>query len=74
MLVFRKGRWHTVDLPFSDPMLTDGHRRAAAALTVNGMLRGTPVEAAVAAAEKSMYQTILRVSREEHRAPKNSKE
>jgi hypothetical protein len=62
MLVFRKGRWHTVDIPFSDPMLTDGHRRAAAALTVNGMLKGASVEAAVAAAEKTMYQTILTTS------------
>jgi len=43
-------------------MLTDGHRRAAAALTVNGMLKGASVEAAVAAAEKTMYQTILTTS------------
>lgn len=71
MLVFRKGTWHTVELPFSDPMLTRGHKAAAAAQAVNEIVRGTSVDVAVAAAEKVMYKEILGISREQHDAPEN---
>jgi len=71
MLVFRKGIWHTIELPFSDPMLTGGHKAAAAAVCVNERIKGTSFEVAVATAEKAMYGSILGISREQHDAPEN---
>jgi hypothetical protein len=74
MLVFRRGKWHEVELPFSDPMLTEAHKAAAAALTVNGLVKGASFDVATAAAEKAMYGEILgglRIPREEHNAPQN---
>ena len=74
MLVFRKGTWYSVELPFSDPMLTGGHKAAAAAVCVNERIKGTSFEVAVATAEKAMYGEILgglRIPREEHNAPQN---
>jgi hypothetical protein len=69
MLVFRRGTWHTVELPFSDPMLTKGHLAAAAAVVANQMVKGAPVN--IAAAEKIMYEQILGISREQHNSPQN---
>jgi hypothetical protein len=71
MLVFRRGKWHTVEMPFSDPMLTKGHLAAAASQAVNHMLKGASFDVAVAAAEKTMYADILGIPREEHDTPKN---
>jgi len=62
MLVFRKGKWHSVELPFSDPMLTEGHKAAAAAVCVNEMMKGTSFDVAVATAEKAMYDVVLNVN------------
>jgi hypothetical protein len=69
MLVFRRGTWHTVELPFSDPMLTKGHLAAAVAVVANQMVKGAPVN--IAAAEKIMYEQILGISREQHNSPQN---
>jgi hypothetical protein len=69
MLVFRRGTWHTVDLPFSDPMLTKGHLAAAAAVVANQMVKGVSVN--IAEAEKIMYDGILGISREQHNGPQN---
>ena len=74
MLIFRRGKWHTIELPFSDPMLTEGHRMVAAAVAANHLVKGASVDVAVAAAEKAMYQEILGISREEHHTPQNKKE
>jgi len=59
MLVFRRGKWHTTELPFSDPMLTEAHRAAAAALMTNELVKGASFDVATAAAEKAMYSEIL---------------
>lgn len=69
MLVFRRGTWHTVNLPFSDPMLTKGHLAAAAAVVANQMVKGVSVN--IAEAEKIMYDGILGISREQHNGPQN---
>jgi hypothetical protein len=69
MLVFRRGKWHEIDLPFSDPMLTEAHLAGAAAAAANLLVKGASFEVAVAAAEKTMYQDILGISREEHDTP-----
>jgi hypothetical protein len=69
MLVFRRGTWHTVELPFSDPMLTKGHLAAAAAVVANQMVKGVSVN--IAEAEKIMYDGILGISREQHNGPQN---
>jgi hypothetical protein len=71
MLVFRRGKWHTIELPFSDPMLTEAHLAAAASVAANHIVKGASFEAATAAAEKTMYAHILRIPREEHDAPQN---
>jgi len=63
MLVFRRGVWKTVDVPFSDPMLTLGHKAAAAAMIANG----TSIEKA----EQLLYEEVLGISREEHNTPQN---
>ena len=71
MLVFRRGKWHMIELPFSDPMLTGAHLAAAASVAVNHIVKGASFEAATAAAETTMYSDILRIPREEHDAPQN---
>lgn len=76
MLVFRRGKWHEIELPFSDPMLTEAHKAGAAALTVNELVKGASFGVATAAAEKAMYSEILqsnelRIPREEHNTPQN---
>ena len=69
MLVFRRGKWHEVVLPFSDPMLTEAHKAAAAALTVNGLVKGASFDVATAAAEKAMYGEILQSNDRRHVGP-----
>jgi hypothetical protein len=69
MLVFRRGTWYRIELPFSDPMLTKGHLAAAAAVVANQLVKGASVN--VAEAEKIMYQGILGISREQHNGPQN---
>ena len=59
MLVFRRGKWHEITLPFSDPILTGAHKAAAAALGVNELVKGASFDVAMAAAEKAMYSEIL---------------
>jgi hydroxymethylpyrimidine/phosphomethylpyrimidine kinase len=74
MLVFRRGEWMQVTLPFSDPGLTEGQRRFAAAVAASEMARGATEAAAVRAAEQRMYEWIypeLRISREEHGTPQH---
>ena len=77
MLVFRRGKWHEIDLPFSDPMLTEAHLAGAASAAANLLVKGASFEVAVAAAEKTMYAGILGIgtrlgiSREEHDTPQN---
>ena len=63
MLVFRRGVWKTIDVPFSDPMLTPGHKAAAAAMIANGL--------STEKAEQLLYEQILGISREEHDTPQN---
>ena len=65
MLVFRRGTWQQIEVPFSDPMLTDAHKAVAAALIANGL--------SVAQAEEKMYEATLGISREQHNRPQNEK-
>jgi len=58
MLVFRRNMWYAIQLPFSDPMLTEEHKRIAAAVAGNEVARGVSVEVATATAEKTMYEKI----------------
>ena len=60
MLVFRRGKWHEIELPFSDPMLTEAHKAGAAAELVNQLVKGASFDVATAAAEKTMYAEIFR--------------
>jgi hypothetical protein len=53
----------SIDVPFTDPMFTTGHRMAAAAIMAGG---------SEAEAEKVLYGQLF--SREEHYTPKNKKE
>ncbi len=78
MLVFRRGKWHEIELPYSDPMLTEAHKAAAAAELVNRLVKGASFDVAAAAAEKAMYSGLLgcndrplRIPREQHNAPQN---
>jgi len=52
-------------------MLTKGHLAAAASVATNHLVKGASVDAAVAAAEKIMYEGILGISREQHNGPQN---
>ena len=63
MLVFRRGVWQTIDVPLSDPMLTPGHKAAAAAIIANGL--------SLEKAEQLLYEQLLGISREEHNTPEN---
>ncbi len=70
--VFRRGKWVPVSLPFSDPGLTEGQLRFAAAAAVGG--RGEVTAASIAAAEAALYERVyhgLRVSGKEHGTPKH---
>jgi hypothetical protein len=73
MLVFRNGTWNTVDVAFSDPILTESHRREAAALIASRVEKGDSLVSATAEAEKMLYGRLYPglVSREQHRSPKD---
>lgn len=77
MLVFRKGRWMTVDLGFlADPGLSEGQRRIGAAVAGAAMARGRTKAAAQAAAEQAVYLSAYpgleyRIAGKEHDAPKH---
>ena len=73
-LVFRKGQWIRVSLPFSDPLLTPGHRHLAAAAVATELVRGASLEVATTAAETLLYKTLypdLRIAGEQHDTPKH---
>ena len=56
MLVFRKGKWMTVDTAFlADPGLSEGQRRIGAAVAASALARGRSKAAAEAAAEQAVY-------------------
>ena len=57
-LVFRRGRWIRVQLPFSDPLLTESHRRFVAAVAATWISKGHSQQAAEAAAEKVLYEAL----------------
>ncbi len=57
-LVFRRGRWMRIALPFSDPAAAEGHRRLAASVAANWLVRGHSQQAAEQAAEKAMYEAM----------------
>lgn len=60
MLVFHKGVWHTVSLPFVDPMLSYGHLQYAASIVVKEKLTGKSEQEAITIAETAMYSRIFR--------------
>lgn len=63
MLVFRRGKWIDASAAveaLSDPIFTEGHRRAAAAVAGTWLAKGHSVDAAVAAAEKVLYEEIYK--------------
>lgn len=65
MHVFRRGKWidaAAVVEALSDPIFTEGHRRAAAAVAGTWLAKGHSVDAAVAAAEKALYEEIYKVT------------
>lgn len=61
MLVFHGGTWHTITLPFVDPMLSNGHLQYAAAVVVRERLAGKSEQEAITIAEASMYDRIFRL-------------
>jgi hypothetical protein len=76
MLVFRHGTWVTVNVPLSDPTLTPGHKRFAAAVAASALVRGASPSVALAAAEQRLYEDVvfggaLGVSGKQHDAQKN---
>ena len=60
MLVFNGGVWHTVTLPFVDPMLSYGHLQYAASIVVKERLSGKSEQEAITIAEAAMYSKIFR--------------
>lgn len=71
MLVFRKGRWITVE-PFTlDPLFTETIQLRLAAAAATEIAKGLSVAAATAAAEATMYEDLLGIPREQHDTPKN---
>ena len=76
MLVFRSGIWRSVDVPLSDPIFTEGHRREAASMIASSMEGGSSSVTAIAEAEKVLYLRLYKglVVRKEHCAPKDKKE
>jgi hypothetical protein len=74
MLVFRKGTWTDIPITFTDPALSTAAKQRFAAAAATHIAKGASVEAATAAAEKTIYLEMypeLRISREEHDAPKH---
>ena len=73
MLAFRKGRWITVDVAtlYLDPLFTETLRKRIAANAATQIARGVNENEAIAAAEADLYRDLLRVSGEQHDAPKH---
>ncbi len=83
MLVFLRGQWHDIALPFSDPILTEGHKRWAAAVVARHLAAGHSQREATDLAEKALFERMYGsdsgsgssgssgVSRKQHNAPKN---
>ena len=59
MLVFHKGVWHTVTLPFVDPMLSYCHLQYAASIVVKERQSGKSEQEAITIAETAMYSKIF---------------
>jgi len=66
MLVFRKGVWREIELPFSDPMMSEANRKYAAAIIAN--YRESSTKMAITIAETEYYSRIFR---KEHNPPQN---
>ena len=60
MLVFHKGVWHTIFLPFVDPMLSYGHLQYAASIVIKEKLAGKSEQEAITIAETAMYSRIFK--------------
>ena len=60
MLVFHKGVWHTITLPFVDPMLSYGHLQYAASIVVKERQSGKSEQEAITIAETAMYSRIFK--------------
>lgn len=68
MLVFRAGRWHTVELPpCVDPSWSASERFMAASVLVDHLQRGLSYRKAFEAAE-------LYITRKQHGCPEDKKE
>jgi hypothetical protein len=72
-LVFRAGAWHTVTLPFSDPLWTAGHRQFAAGVVVREQLRGASRQQAEMVAEKAVFDQIYAGSRGKSIMPQSTR-
>jgi uncharacterized protein YoaH (UPF0181 family) len=73
MLVFRRGEWHTVQLPdYVDPSWGFGDRQKASCLLHELMCRGLSFHEAWDAVEKEIYVS-LGVLGKEHGSPKYEK-
>jgi hypothetical protein len=75
MLVFRRGQWMEITLPFSDPMLTSRDRQFAASVAASRLVRGASQQQAERVAETALYKRLygpaLRIPGEQHSAPKH---
>lgn len=60
MLVFRKGQWYTIEVPLSDPLLSEHHRQELASTAVSWIVRGASFTTAIAEAEKALYMRLYR--------------
>jgi len=60
--VFRKGQWRTVELPYSDPILTPDHKQWAAAIVATEIVKGTSQQEAELLAEKRLYERIYGIA------------
>jgi hypothetical protein len=75
MLVFRKGKWMTVSVPSTDPMLGTHHKQRLASAIGTRVARGQSAADATRAAEAEIYQEIfpgLSILREEHSGPQHN--
>ena len=74
-LVFRNGRWNTISLPFSDPILPPHELQRAAAQIASAPLYKR--EAATIQAEAAMYQRLYPglggIPRKQHHTPEHQK-
>ena len=75
MLVFLEGVWHDINLPFSDPLLTEDHKRWAAARVARYLAKGYSQRQATDLAEKALLERIYGgssgVARKEHHTPQH---